>query len=75
MNFEDFSEKACCPYNKNHIFDKEKYIFHLNRCKDKDRIGHLFASCQYNRIHIVPKEDLATHEIVCPDQRDMKRLT
>jgi len=35
MNFEDLSEKACCPYNKNHIFDKEKYIFHLNRCKDK----------------------------------------
>lgn len=55
MIFEDFSDKVSCPYNKNHIFDKEKLIFHINRCKDKEKVGHLYASCQYNRIHIVLK--------------------
>lgn len=34
MYFEDLSDKATCPYNKNHVFDKEKLIFHINRCKD-----------------------------------------
>lgn len=55
MNFEDLSDKVSCPYNKNHIFDKDKYMFHLNRCKDKEKVGHKFTQCQYNRIHIVLK--------------------
>lgn len=58
MNFEDLSDKVSCPYNKNHIFDKDKYMFHLNRCKDKEKVGHKFTQCQYNRIHIVLKQDI-----------------
>ena len=55
MDFVDLNEKASCPYNPNHIFDKEKLLFHLNRCKDKLKVGHLFKSCKYNSIHIVRK--------------------
>lgn len=61
MNFENLEEKASCPYNPNHIFDKEKLLFHLNRCKDKQKIGHLFKSCRFNSLHIIRKEDIEGH--------------
>lgn len=75
MIFEDFSNKVSCPYNKNHVFEKEKLIFHINRCKDKAKVEHMFTSCRYNRIHILPKEDVTTHEMFCPDKEEIKKLT
>lgn len=76
MYFEDLSDKATCPYNKNHVFDKEKLIFHLNRCKDKEKVANQYDSCRFNRIHIHLKgDDLKFHEDICPDRDDIKKLT
>ena len=75
MYFEDVSDKASCPYNKSHTFDKEKLMFHLNRCKDKEKVGHLFGCCQFNRIHIMLKQDIESHELLCPDKDELRNLT
>ena len=75
MDFTDLRNKAQCPYNPNHVFDKEKLIFHIQRCKDQKKNGHLFRSCQYNKIHILPREDLEAHEIICPDREDIINVT
>lgn len=48
-------EKASCPFNKNHIFAREKLIFHINRCKDREKVAHKFAVCKYNGLHFVLK--------------------
>ena len=61
MDFIDLSEKVTCPYNKSHIFDKERLLFHLNKCKDKEKVKHKFRSCRFNKIHIVPLEDIEAH--------------
>ena len=50
-------------------------MFHLNRCKDKEKVAHLFGSCQYNRIHIMPKQDIESHELLCSDKDDIRNLT
>ena len=75
MDFFDLQNKAQCPYNPNHFFDKEKLIFHIQRCKDKEKHQNKFRSCQYNKIYIVPKEDLEVHEIICPDRQDIINVT
>lgn len=49
-------EKTCCPFNHAHIFSKEKLIFHINRCKDKPKVAHLFTVCRYNALHFIKKE-------------------
>lgn len=75
MDFTDLTEKTECPYNPQHIFDKSKLIYHLGRCKDKEKVKHLFTSCQYNKIHIFKKEDIETHELICPDKDEVRNLT
>ena len=75
MDFADLNEKASCPYNPNHIFDKDKLLFHLNKCKEKQKVGHLFRSCKYNSIHIIRKEDMEAHELICSDSSDIRDLT
>ena len=75
MDFFDLNEKASCPYNPNHIFDKEKLLYHLNRCKDKLKVGHLFKPCKYNSIHIIRKEDIENHELICSDAASFRSLT
>ena len=57
------------------MFDHDKLIFHLNRCKDRLKVGHLYRTCSYNKIHIVLKEDLETHELICDDREEIRRLT
>lgn len=54
-------EKASCPFNRNHIFAKEKLIFHINRCKDREKVKHKFAVCKYNGLHFIPKQDIEEH--------------
>jgi hypothetical protein len=72
-NNED-TEKASCPFNKNHVFAREKLIFHINRCKDRDKVAHLFSTCQYNGLHFVKKEELEMHELTCSDRMEVKRM-
>ena len=40
---------------KNHVFHKEKLIFHINRCKDRAKVEHLYAKCKYNGLHFIKK--------------------
>jgi hypothetical protein len=54
-------DKACCPFNPNHIFAREKLIFHLNRCKDKEKVIHLYRACKYNGVHYYKLEEIEQH--------------
>lgn len=67
-------ERASCPFNKNHIFAREKLIFHINRCKDREKVAHLFSTCQFNGLHFIKKEELEMHELTCPDKMEVKRM-
>ena len=50
-------------------------MFHLNRCEDKEKVGHLFGCCQFNRIHIMLKSEIESHELLCPDKEELRNLT
>lgn len=41
-----------CPYNKNHRFDCAKYFHHLGRCKEGQKVKHLYQTCRFNSLHI-----------------------
>lgn len=70
-NLDPYNDgKLCCPYNILHRFDKTKFQFHVVRCKDKARVGHLFGHCQYYFYHIVKKEELKLHEENCPFKKE-----
>ena len=59
---------ASCPYNHNHRFAKNKFIFHVTRCKDKLKVGHRFTTCKFNGLHIVLKDELLAHYQMCEDK-------
>lgn len=68
-------QKASCPFNSNHIFAKEKLIYHMARCKDKPKVMHLMAQCRYNGLHYVKKEDIELHQDICPDKQAVINMT
>ena len=67
-------EKACCPFNNAHIFAKEKLIFHINRCKDRPKVAHLFSACRYNGLHYLKNEEIELHEQICPDKHQVRQM-
>lgn len=46
---------ATCPFNSAHTFEKDKLVFHINRCKDKAKRMPFMAKCKYNPMHFVDK--------------------
>lgn len=65
---------ASCPFNSAHTFAKEKLIFHLNRCKDRAKVAHLFTTCPYNGMHFIKKEEAEMHELLCPNKEEVRKM-
>lgn len=61
---------AVCPYNSNHRFEKRQFHYHIVKCKEKQKKGHLFRVCKYNSSHIIHKEEIDNHEKNCKDKKD-----
>lgn len=57
-----------CPYNSNHKIAPAKYIYHLMRCKDKLKVGHMFVHCEFNHLHVIKRENIVEHYEVCKDK-------
>jgi len=45
-----------CPYNAFHKVTEKRLMFHVVRCSEKEKVGHLFDHCPYNFLHILKKE-------------------
>jgi len=59
-----------CPYNPNHRMPSSRFQWHLVKCPDKKKVGHLYQPCPYNAQHIVLKSELSHHKSKCPDRDD-----
>ena len=44
-----------CPFNPNHTFARNRFLFHLNSCKDRKKKAHLFSTCKFNPLHFILK--------------------
>eukprot|EP00300_Choanocystis_sp_HF-7_P041331 c8045_g1_i1.p1 GENE.c8045_g1_i1~~c8045_g1_i1.p1 ORF type:complete len:260 (-),score=43.71 c8045_g1_i1:36-815(-) len=64
-DLEGTSKMLSCPYNRNHIMNKERIVRHMLKCADKLKVGNDFATCRYNTMHIVPKTAVEDHENRC----------
>jgi hypothetical protein len=69
-----FEELVSCPFNKNHMFKKARLVYHLNSCKDKVKVIHLFAQCRYNRLHYLRKHEIQKHEEECEDREMLHNI-
>ncbi len=56
---------ASCPFNSAHTFEKDKFVFHIQRCKDKQKMMPYMSKCKYNPMHYVLKDKIKQHEEVC----------
>jgi len=57
-----------CPYNSNHHMPSTRLQWHLVKCPDKKRFGHLYSVCPYNAQHIILKSEMTNHKVKCPDK-------
>ena len=44
----DNSEKIVCPYNRLHLINKYKFIWHFTRCKDQYKTHKKYRLCRFN---------------------------
>jgi len=65
----DYEKWLNCPYNYNHRMPSGRFQWHLVKCPDKKRVGHLFDPCPFNAQHIILKSEMAHHKSKCPDGR------
>jgi hypothetical protein len=49
---------ASCPFNSAHTFEKDKFVFHIQRCKDKQKMMPYMSKCKYNPMHYVLKDKI-----------------
>jgi len=53
----------CCPFNKAHRIPAPKFVWHLSRCKDKEKYAVKSIICPNDATHYV--ENLGKHEEKC----------
>ncbi|CDW75022.1 UNKNOWN [Stylonychia lemnae] len=66
--------KVICPFNKSHIIQKPRLIWHLEKCPDMRKHlqeGKGIFRCQYNFIHLFLEEAAKNeHQLTCEDNQD-----
>lgn len=63
-----------CPYNKNHIFKKEKLYKHLDHCTARKKANKKLCFCKGNSMVVFFEEDKKAHQKNCklckPDPKE-----
>lgn len=63
-----------CPYNKNHIFKKEKLYKHLDHCMARKKADKKLCFCKGNSMVVFFEEDKKAHQKKCkfcnPNQKE-----